>query len=156
MSESIEDRELREYLHRKSALSMGYKKVYVEAPPPELDRAVKARARRALQWLGPAALAACIAIGLMGGLVIGVSKFMDVAVKAERHAKEINTPPVTVAIDAKSLSMENAAPEAGPTAEQPGREQWLAKIDALKKEGKQAEADAELARFRAAYPRESK
>ena len=60
MSEQLEDKELEEYLRRKSALSLGYKRIYIEAPPQELDRAVAARARRALRWLGPALVAVAI------------------------------------------------------------------------------------------------
>jgi len=89
VTESTDDPDLRNYLQRKSALSMGYRKAYVEAPPPELDQAVKARARRALRWLGPAAIAGLITFVLVGGLIFGVGKWMQAMVAAERNIKEI-------------------------------------------------------------------
>jgi len=112
VNEPGDDPDLRNYLHRKSALSMGYRKAYVEAPPPELDQAVKARARRALRWLGPAALAGLITFLLVASLILGVGKWMQAMVAAERNIKEIRkqqteerleqqrNQPVTVVIDA--------------------------------------------------------
>ncbi len=168
VSEPRDDKALEEYLRRKSALSMGYKKIYVEAPPVELDRAIAARARRALRWLVPGILAACIALGLMVVVNIGVSKLMQATVSAERNALKIRKEqneelererarqPIAVVIDAKDIPKEEAR-EAAAAAEElkikvAAREQWLAKIEALKRDGKQAEADAELRRFQKTYP----
>lgn len=155
MNEPVEDKELIDYLHRKSALSMGYRKVYLEAPPPEVDRAIKARARRALRWLGPALLSVGIAFFLISGLTVGVGNFMTVLVQADRRNKEALRPPITVAIDASTLQSETPANEGAAKnskVERLTREQWLAKIAALKKSGKQAEAEAEQQRLDAAYP----
>ena len=168
MSEPRDDKALEEYLRRKSALSMGYKKIYVEAPPVELDRAIAARARRALRWLVPGLLAAVIALGLMVVVNIGVSRLMQATVSAERNAlrvrkeqkeeleRERARQPITVVIDAKDIPKEQAR-EAAAAAEElkirtAAREHWLAKIEALERDGKQAEADAELRRFQETYP----
>jgi hypothetical protein len=142
-----DDQELTHYLHRKSALSMGYKKVYVEAPPAELDRAIKARARRALKFLGPAMLAALIALGTFGGLIIGVGKFMDAAVQLERHNNEVDNPPVAVDLTIAAVATDNK-----PAPVKLSREQWQKKIDSLKKNGKLKEAEAEIGKFKDAYP----
>ncbi|MBC7983060.1 MAG: hypothetical protein H7Y02_04310, partial [Candidatus Obscuribacterales bacterium] len=53
--------------------------------------------------------------------------------------------PVTVTIDAQSLSSDTAS---APLS----RDQWLAIIEALKQSGKQAEADEEQRRMQAAFP----
>jgi hypothetical protein len=142
-----DDKELIDYLHRKSALSMGYKKVYIEAPPAELDRAIKARARRALKFLVPGILATCIAFGLVGGLIVGVDKFMGVAVKVERRNKALENPPVTVEINIPATAKNEK-----PASTQLTREQWQKKIDALNEAGKTTEAQAELRRFKKVYP----
>lgn len=157
MSEA-DDKALEEYLRRKSALSLGYKRLYVEDPPPELDRAITARARRALKYLVPGALALAIALTLVVGVNIGVNKWVKVMVGAEqtlkrqreeqrkREAEERAKQPVSVMIDARNLHEQ-------PAADAPlSREEWLAKIDALKRAGKTAEAQAEQAKFQAAYP----
>jgi len=163
VSDPVEDKALEEYLRRKSALSLGYRKIYIEAPPEELDRAIAARARRALRWLVPGILSACIAIGLIFSLDLGVTKLMRATVKAEQNVlkmrqeqkeqaeRERLSQPISVVIDAKNIAQEVAREEAA-KAEALLREQWLEKIEALKTAGKQAEADAELLRFQAAYP----
>jgi hypothetical protein len=116
VSDPADEKHLRDYLHRKSALSMGYRKAYVEAPPPELDQAVKARARRALRWLGPAAIAGLITFIMIASLILGVGKWMQAMVAAERNIKAIQkqqeeerlkeelSKPVTVVIDEQSLA----------------------------------------------------
>lgn len=156
MSDPGEDKLLEDYLHRKSALSMGYRRVYVETPPPELDRSIEARARRALRWLLPGLLAAVIAIGFAYSINIGVNRYMGAMLGAEKNIQRTNkeiaeqaekerlSAPISVIIDPAALAKDSSA--------QPTREQWLAKIDALKRAGKKAEADAELKKLRAAYP----
>lgn len=159
MSDPVDDRILEEYLHRKSALSMGYRRVYVEAPPAELDRAITARARRALRWLVPGALSVGIVCVVFVGLNLGVGKLMGTMKSAEQQMNRIKEErkqreeqerlngPVTVIVDPQSLG--------APRAESPAqltREQWLANIDALRRAGKTAEAEAELRRLNAIYP----
>src|SRR5215831_4357857 len=155
VSDPIEDRMLEEYLHRKSAISMGYRRIYVEAPSPELDRTVTARARRALRWLVPGAIATLIAIVLIFAVNFTVTKYMSLLVNAQKSMERMDAErqkkeeeerarqPVSVIVDPSQLQQSDA---------RPSREQWLAKIDALKRAGKQAEAQAELKKFRAAYP----
>jgi hypothetical protein len=165
VSTPAEDKDLEEYLRRKSALSLGYKKIYIEAPPPELDRAIAARARRALRWLVPGIISAAIAITLVVGINMGVTNLLTVTVNAERTQKRLRqereerlereraSQPISVMIDAKDIAKQEAKSAAEKLkAEQAAREQWLAKIEVLKREGKQAEAEAELLNFNKAHP----
>jgi hypothetical protein len=161
-----EDKDLEDYLRRKSALSLGYKKIYIEAPPPELDRAIAARARRALRWLVPAVISAAIAIGIVVSANFAVTKLMQASVMAERNAVKLRderkaqqererlTQPVGVVIDAKNIAEQEAKAQAAvqKQKEKAGRDEWLAEIEALRRQGKNATADAELRRLNAAYP----
>jgi len=166
VSEPAEDKALEEYLRRKSALSMGYKRLYVEeTTPPELDRAVTARARRALRWLVPALLAGGIAVALITAANFGVNAWMGAMVAAEKNLKERREAqrkkqdeerakqPVTVIIDANAnppqATVDTAARK---QIDQIARTEWIEKIETLKREGKTAEANEELKRFQQAYP----
>ncbi len=160
LSDPADDRILQEYLHRKSALSMGYKRVYIEEPPPELDRAVAARARRALRWLLPGILAAVIALGLLLGTSFGITKLVNKMVETEQTVKRIEkerkdqeekerlASPVSVVIDSGSAATGSTTT----TATAISREKWLAKIEQLKRTGTAGEVDAEIRRFHDAYP----
>jgi hypothetical protein len=157
VSTPAEDKALEEYLRRKSALSMGYRKLYIEAPPPELDQAVKARAKRALRWLIPGIVSLVAAIGLIFGTIYVLQKWLDALVAREQALKqeyaeimekkrqEELKKPMLVAIDAETLTPKTVVV-------QMTREQWRAHIESLRSAGKIAEADAELARYREAYP----
>jgi len=161
VNEPADDKLLEDYLHRKSALSLGYRKVYVEAPPPELDRAVKARAKRALRWLLPAAISLAIAIAVLIGINTGIHKWLDAMVDAERNLKKLRDEqaaekrkkelegPVVVAIDANSR--DHASTPTQPRT----RETWLAEIEVLRKAGRHEEADAELRKLQAAFPKQN-
>lgn len=170
MSTPAEDKDLEDYLRRKSALSLGYKKIYVESPPPELDRAITARARRALRWIVPAIISAAIAVGVIVSLNIGVSKVMQASVIAERNAVKLREErkaqqeaerlkqPIGVMVDASNIAPQEqkAAEEAQKKKEQAARAAWLAEIESLRRQGKNARADAELRRMNAAYPEYAK
>ena len=170
VSTPAEDKDLEEYLRRKSALSLGYKKLYIEAPPEELDRAIAARARRALRWLVPGILSAAIAIGLVVGVNMGVTNLMRVSVEAERNQNKLRqereaqqererlSQPIAVMIDAKDIAAQEAkdAQAAQQKAREAARAQWLAEIEALRRAGKDTKADTEQRRFDAAYPDSAK
>jgi hypothetical protein len=170
VSTPAEDKDLEDYLRRKSAVSLGYKKIYVEAPPPELDRAITARARRALRWLVPAIISATIAIGLIASLNYAVSKLMQASVIAERNAVKLREErkaqqdrerlkqPIGVMIDANDIAPQEAkaAADARKLIEKQARDQWLAEIETLRRQGKHATAEAELRRLNAAYPEYAK
>lgn len=162
MSTPAEDKDLEEYLRRKSALSLGYKKIYIEAPPEELDRAITARARRALRWLVPGVLSLLIALGLVVGINVGVDRLVTVSVKAEKNAVRIKAErekqiaeerakqPVAVVIDASNIEAQ-AQKDAAERAED--QKIWLEKIEELRKAGKTKEADLETQIFNEKYGR---
>ncbi|HTE41348.1 MAG TPA: hypothetical protein VK629_10985 [Steroidobacteraceae bacterium] len=178
MSEPVEDKLLEEYLRRKSAISMGYKRIYVEAPPAELDKAVKARAERALRWLVPAIISITLAVSVLYSINVGIHKWMNAMVAAERNLeqlrkenaererKEALEKPIVVAIDASSLKEPLAPiePEAtqsekaqiGRNEAQPAQSEWLMQIEALRKAGKKEAADVEQRKMDAAYPQAKK
>lgn len=166
MTEPAEDKALEEYLRRKSALSMGYKRMYIEeAPPPELDRAITARARRALRWLAPALVAIVMAVALIAAANYGVKAWMNAMVvmeksmkqRREERQKQIDKQraetPIGVVIDADDIPKQEAADAAArEQIDRIARAAWLEKIEALKSEGKIEEAEAELQKFQQAYP----
>ena len=161
MSTPAEDKALEEYMRRKSALSMGYRKLYVEAPPPELDQAVKTRAKRALRWLIPGIVSLTAAVVLIFGTIYVLQKWLDALVAREAELKkeyaelvekkrqEDAKKPVLVAIDAQTLQPIAGGPG---SVVQMTREQWRDYIESLRRAGQQADADAQLALYRKAYP----
>jgi hypothetical protein len=154
LSDPADDRTLEDYLHRKSALSMGYRRVYVEAPPPELDRAVTARARRALRWIVPGILAVAISLTLILGINVGVGKWVVAMKGAEKNLERLkkeHEARVEAERTKQPVALIDAASLQASTAPLP-REQWLAKIKRLRAAGKNAEADAEQKRLQATYP----
>lgn len=81
------------------------------------------------------------------------------AIERERapaaHAAATAPPPAAApaATPAAAATPDSAGPAAAPSSLPPlAPEDWLAKIEALRREGRNAEAEAELARFVAAYP----
>jgi hypothetical protein len=158
VSDPVEDRLLEDYLHRKSALSMGYKKVYVEAPPEELDRAVKARAKRALRWLIPGTLSLLIGLSLVFGVNYGVYNWLNAAKQAEKAMEQRRAERRRLQQQQERERIERGEEpimiitptEPPPSQSNPTpltREQWLNKIDALRRAGKSAEAEAEWQQF---------
>ena len=122
MTAPADDNHVREVLHRQSARSMGYRKVYVAPEPEEFDSTPKARLRRALRNAGPAAIAGAITFMLLGSLIFGVGKWMQAMVAAERNINEIvkqheqekleaaRRAPITVTIDATIPAEAPASP----------------------------------------------
>jgi F0F1-type ATP synthase gamma subunit len=115
------DNQVRDVLHRQSARSMGYRKVYV-APLQEEDPTPEAKRRRILRVAGPAAIAAAITFALVASLIFGVGKWMQAMVAAERNINEIvkqqelekaeqaRRAPITVTIDANAPAEAPASP----------------------------------------------
>jgi hypothetical protein len=142
---------------------MGYRKLYIEAPPPELDQAVKARAKRALRWLIPGIVSLTAAVVLIFGTIYVLQQWLDKLVAREAELKreyaelmekkrlEEAKKPVVVAVDAQNMSPLVPGDQQSVVVRMT-REQWRAHINSLYAEGKQKEADAELILYRQAYP----
>lgn len=167
----LDDRLLDEYLRGDSPLSRVYRETGKEEPPAHVDAAILAQARAAAtahrggkpRWLMPLSLAATVLLSV--GVVLLMSKQGVSPVPTETPAivappvtgkTPVVTPKATVAPKDAPVVVPKEAPrfEAREVVIPPTKspEQWLAEIDALRKAGKHAEAEAELAKFRQRYP----
>jgi len=151
--------DLDEYLRGDSALSRQYRRESAPPPPHALDRRVlglsRAReadahgtAQRLTPWLAPLAFAASVLLSVALVLAIAFGpqtvKRVDDAPRLMRvaaHADASNP-----ALD-RRLRLYSSDPK---LARPPSA--WLADIAALRRAGRNSEADAELRRFRSTYP----
>ena len=145
--------DLDEYLRGGSALSRQYRRESAPAPPHALDRRVlglsnqpQGTAQRLPPCLAPLAFAASVllSVALVFAIVFGpqnlkrgddVPRLMRVAARADASPNSLNRTPQLYSSD--------------PLRARPA---WLADIAALRRAGRNREADAELLRFRRAYP----
>ena len=131
--------ELDEYLRGDSALSCQYRREPAPPPPPALDRPVLSRGARGLRaaparspYLAPLAFAASVLLSV--ALVLAI-------VFGPQAAKRVDDAPRVVRVAYSSYPKPVRAPKA-----------WLADIAALRRAGRNREADEELRRFRSTYP----
>jgi hypothetical protein len=144
--------DLDEYLSGDSALSRAYRRESSPPPPHALDRYVLGLSREVRAkspCLAPLAFAASVllSMALVLAIVFGprTAKRVDDAprlVRVAAHADVSPNVPLGRRIELYSSDPRHArAPSA-----------WLADIAALRRAGRNSEADAELRRFRGAYP----
>jgi len=127
--------ELDEYLRGDSALSCQYRREPAPSPPPALDRRVLELVRAAparSPYLAPLAFAASVLLSV--ALVLAI-------VFGPQTAKRVDDAPRVVRVAYSSYPKPARAPKA-----------WLADIAALRRAGRNREADEELRRFRSTYP----
>ena len=155
--------DLDEYLRGDSALSRQYRRESAPTPPHALDRrvlglsrgalgltdGVHGTARRLTPWLAPLAFAASVllSVALVLAIVFGpqATKRVDDAprlVRVAAHPDASANPPLN-----RRLHLYSSDPK---LARAPSV--WLADIAALRRAGRNSEADEELRRFRGAYP----
>jgi hypothetical protein len=144
--------DLDNYLRGGSALSRQYRRESAPSPPHALDRRVLRLSRDALgksPCLAPLAFAASVllSVALVLAIVFGpqTAGRIDDAPHLVRVAAHANAPqnaPLN-----RNLKLYSSDP---PHARSPSA--WLADIAALRRAGRDGEADAELRRFRSAYP----
>jgi negative regulator of sigma E activity len=141
--------ELDEYLRGGSALSRQYRKASAPMPPPGLERRVLQAAAAQPPYLAPLAFAASVLLSVAVVLAI---------VFGPQPAKHRNETPRLVRTAAHAGLAPNAplSPKLELYSSDPPRvraaAQWLADIEALRRAGRNSEADAELRGFRRAYP----
>lgn len=167
-----DDRLLDEYLRGDSALARAYRETGREEPPAHLDAVILAEAKAAAaprrggkpRWLMPLSLAATVVLSI--GVVLFMSKQgvapepMDTVPVTPAPAVKEKTPMVTPKAAVTPKEMPAVTPKEAPRFEprevvippKKSPEAWLAEIEALRKTGKHAEADAELEKFRQRYP----
>jgi hypothetical protein len=148
--------DLDEYLRGDSALSRQYRRESAPAPPHALDRRVlefsrgtSGKARRLTPCLAPLAFAASVllSVALVLAIVFGpqTAKRVDDAprlVRVAAHTDASTNPPLN-----RKHQLYSSDPK---IARAPSV--WLADIAALRRAGRNSEADAELRRFRSTYP----
>jgi hypothetical protein len=129
--------DLNEYLRRGSGLSRQYAREPAPAPPHALDRRVlklSKDARGNSPCLAPLALAASV--------LLSVALVLAIAFGPQTVKRADNAPHWVRVADVHASD--------SPRARSPSK--WLADIAALRRAGRDSEADAELRRFRSAYP----
>jgi hypothetical protein len=162
-----DDRLLDEYLRGDSPLSRAYRETGREEPPAHLDTAILAHAKAAVgmrrkpRWFMPLSLAATVVLSI--GVVLLLSREGVTPVPMETPSPMPVAPvpkptaPTAPAVVEKAPAV---TPKEAPRFEprevvippKKSPETWLAEIEVLRKAGKHAEADAELAKFRQRYP----
>ncbi len=146
--------DLEEYLRGDTALSRRYRRESAPVPPHILDRRVlrlsrqaERTAQRPSPCLQPLAFAACVllSVALVLAMVFG---------PAATHTDD-NTPRL-VRVAARAEVPPNVSPNRKRYGSDLSRARpakvWLADIAALRRAGRNAEADAEYRRFRNVYP----
>jgi hypothetical protein len=144
--------DLEEYLRGGSALSRQYRRESAPVPPPALDRRVlglPSRAQGGPPRLAPLAFAASV--------LLSVALVLAIAFGPQRPKRDDDAPRlvrVAARADASPNSALNRTPQiySSDPLRARTRSAWLADIAALRRSGRNREADAELLRFRRAYP----
>ena len=148
--------DLDEYLRGNSALSRQYRRESAPMPPHALDRRVlglprgtHGTARRLTPYLAPLAFAASVllSVALVLAIAFGpqTAKRVDDAprlVRVAAHSDTLTNPRLN-----RKVQLYSSDPK---FARAPS--DWLADIAALRRAGRDREADAELRRFRSTYP----
>jgi hypothetical protein len=150
--------DLDEYLRGGSALSRQYRQESAPMPPHALDRRVQKLSRgtndsrnvsESTPCLAPLAFAASVllSVALVLAIVFGpqAAKRPDDAPRLVRVAAHADVP--TDAPLNRKLQLYSSDPKLVRTPSS-----WLADIAALRRAGRNREADAEYRRFRSAYP----
>jgi hypothetical protein len=144
--------DLDEYLRGDSALSRQYRGESAPTPPHALDRRVLEFSRGASgrsPRLAPLAFAASVllSVALVLAIVFGpqAAKRVDDAPRLVRVAAHADVSPDTPLRRRLELYSSDPRKARAPSV-------WLADIAALRRAGRNNEADAELRRFRSTYP----
>jgi hypothetical protein len=131
--------DLDDYLSGDHALSRQYRREHSPLPPPALDRAVLKAPSFKSQALAPLAFAASVFLSLA----------MVLAVILGPQAKKTDDGARVVQVRMFKSEPPRAA-ISSPRERNPAA--WLAHIDSLRHNGRDAEAELEMRRFRSAYP----
>jgi hypothetical protein len=144
--------DLDDYLRGDSALSRQYQRESAPAPPHALDRELLEFSRGTSAkspCLAPLAFAASVllSVALVLAIVFGpqTAKRADDAPRLVRVAAHPDVSPDSPLSERLKLYSSDPRHARAPSV-------WLADIAALRRAGRDLEADAELRRFRSAYP----
>lgn len=146
MPDDMKPDELDDYLRGGSDVSCQYKLESSATPPQELDQwvlrsagSLKSKTPFKPQTLAPFAFAASVMLSL--ALVL--------AIVFGPQAKKPDDQPQVVRVRIFQSEPPRAAPA---SARERNPALWLEDINALRRAGRRSEADAEMRRFRSAYP----
>lgn len=149
--------ELEEYLRGGSTLSRQYRKEFAPAPPHALDRRVMkaalgdAQARSKPPNLAPLAFAASLLLSVALVLAIAFGPQTSKRDDAPRVARVVRVAAQADASPNAPLNRRHELYSSDPKlARSPSV--WLADIAALRRAGRNSEADAEFRRFHSLYP----
>jgi hypothetical protein len=144
--------DLDQYLRGDTALSRRYRRESAPVPPHVLDRRVlrlSRQAQRTSPCLQPLAFAACVllSVALVLAMVFGPAarRMDDNTPRLVRVAARAEVPP-NASLNRKAQLYGSDLSRTRPA------KVWLADIAALRRVGRNVEADAEYRRFRNAYP----
>jgi negative regulator of sigma E activity len=142
--------ELDEYLSGASPLSRQYRREFAPTPPHALDRRVLMAARPSppkSQYLAPLAFAASVflSVALVLAIIFGpqaAKKSADAPMVVRVRSYHAEAPATAPRTDSRrAADIRERTPEA-----------WLADIEALRRAGRDGEADAQMRLFRRIYP----
>jgi hypothetical protein len=143
--------ELEDYLRGDSALSRQYRREPAPAPPHALDRRVLGLSRGVQgksPCLAPLALAASVLLSV--ALVLAIVFGPQTAKRADDSPRLVKVAVRADASTSAALNRKLRLYSSDPHARAPAI--WLADIAALRRSGRDREADAEIRRFRSTYP----
>ena len=150
--------DLDEYLRGDSALSCQYRRESAPAPPPALDRRMLEMARGAADPVAARGLhtprklraaSPCLAPLAFAASVLTSVALVLAIVFGPQSAKRVDDAPRVVRVVAHA---ELPQPYTNNSKAARAPSVWLADIAALRRAGRNREADEELRRFRTAYP----
>jgi hypothetical protein len=143
--------DLEEYLRGDSALSRQYRRESAPAPPHALDRRVLKLSRESLDSRTPRAAAPYLApLAFAASVLLSVALVLAIAFGPQTVKRVDDAPRLVRAAaraDAPPMRLYSSDPRLARTPST-----WLGDIAALRRAGRNREADAEFRRFRSAYP----
>ncbi len=143
--------DLEDYLRGGTALSRQYRRESAPSPPHALDRRVLAMSRGTqgkAPCLAPLAFAASVLLSV--ALVLAILFGPQGAKRADDAPRLMKVAVHADALTNTSLSRRQHLYSSDPHVRTPAA--WLADIAALRRAGRNGEADAEYRRFQSAYP----
>jgi hypothetical protein len=143
--------DLEDYLRGDSALSRQYRREPAPAPPHALDRRILGLSRGVQDkspCLAPLAFAASVLLSV--ALVLAIVFGPQTARRADEAPHLVKVAARADASPNVALNRKQRLYSSDPHVRRPAA--WLADIAALRRAGRYDEADAEIRRFRSAYP----
>lgn len=165
MTEPSEENDFEAFLKTRSMLRSPAAGTERLEPSAEVDQQILARASRAIRARAPVqpyrAPRWALPAGLAATILLAIAIVVNVDFRGLRPARSVAQAPATAAPaaqprepEAKEAAPGDAKPAAAPAARAalPAPREWLERIEKLRQDGHGSEADAELERFRRAYP----